>query len=755
MDPRTTLTMALFLEVLALCICSIIAHRSKKTTGMPVAKLDLALIPPVIGNLLIINSRVKLPAIIGYYIYFIGIDLVVLALIGFAIAYCKGANGSHRTPKTTFVLLAADAFQILLNPFTHHAFEFEKMHIGDDVYYRVIPHMGQYFHRVVDYTILVGIILIFTVVSIKTPKVYKERYVVILVSIVILSAWETYYIFTRAPVDRSMIGFGLIGVLVFYFSIVYRPLRFLDRMLSDIASDMQQAMFVFDPEDRCIWTNAQGMKLTCTAENELDSIREKLTAIFGEEPEGDSLRLNRIIGTGDNARYYTIEKKTMVDAKGRLSGSMISIRDNTEEQQRIKKEIYNSTHDRLTGLYTREYLYECIKSILESDSETVYLVIFIDVKNFKIVNDIFSSGFGDLALTQLADNLRNNLSERCIYGRLAGDTFGVLMPKDEFNSKNIDNGLSSFIVTDGSVEHHLLVHLGVYEVTDRKSDISVLFDRAHLAISTINEDFNTHIAYYDQQLREKVMWDQKIMTGLKAAISQGQLMPYLQPIADRDGNIVGAEALARWDHPEHGFMAPASFIPILEKNGQIVDVDRYIWRCACETLAKWENDMFLSVNISPKDFYFTDVVSEIKALVDEYGIPPRRLRLEVTETVMMNNADTIMATLDRLRKDGFIIEMDDFGSGYSSLNMLKEMPVDVLKIDMRFISETAEKQRARTIVKNIIRLSEELGIDSLTEGVETKHQFELLSEMGCELFQGYYFAKPMPISEFEDFAFNR
>ena len=200
-------------------------------------------------------------------------------------------------------------------------------------------------------------------------------------------------------------------------------------------------------------------------------------------------------------------------------------------------------------------------------------------------------------------------------------------------------------------------------------------------------------------------------------------------------------------------MSPASFIPVLEKNGLIIEVDKHMWRCACETLAGWaDNDLFISVNISPKDFYFTDVVKDIKDLVSEYGIPPHRLRIEITETVMVNNAEERMATLEELRAAGFIVEMDDFGSGYSSLNLLKEMPVDVLKIDMRFLSVKKNRDRARIIVKNIISLSEELGIDSLTEGVETEYQFEKLAGMGCRLFQGYYFAKPMPIEEFESFA---
>ena len=190
----------------------------------------------------------------------------------------------------------------------------------------------------------------------------------------------------------------------------------------------------------------------------------------------------------------------------------------------------------------------------------------------------------------------------------------------------------------------------------------------------------------------------------------------------------------------------------------IVEVDKHMWRCTCEILSRWQkanSDLFISVNISPKDFYFVDVVGEIKKLVEEFRLEPSKLRIEITETVMMNDAENRMALLDEFRKSGFIVEMDDFGSGYSSLNMLKDMPVDVLKIDMKFLGKTSDKAKAKTIVKNIINLTKELGIVSLTEGVETAEQYEALEEMGCNLFQGYYFAKPMPVYEFEEFIAYR
>ena len=197
------------------------------------------------------------------------------------------------------------------------------------------------------------------------------------------------------------------------------------------------------------------------------------------------------------------------------------------------------------------------------------------------------------------------------------------------------------------------------------------------------------------------------------------------------------------------------FVPVFENNGMISEVDQYMWQCACEILARWEKegiDRFISINISPKDFYFMDVAEVIKNLAKQYSISPGKLRIEITETVMMADINTRMSLLHDLKQNGFYVEIDDFGSGYSSLNMLKDMPVDLLKIDMAFLSKSNNEQKAEKIIHNIINMSYDLGISPLSEGVETEAQYHMLSQMGCQLFQGYYFAKPMSVTDFETYC---
>ncbi len=524
-------------------------------------------------------------------------------------------------------------------------------------------------------------------------------------------------------------------------------------MLADIVSDTKEAVFLFDPEKKCIWVNGPGCKLTGTTENEFEKAGNMLSVIFkGIDNFPEDIEAEFVLEDGEEAQYYEVTRGFFNDDIGKKLGSYVRARNITSEKRRVEREIYTTKHDALTGVYTREYLIKKISDKLKHQNLTEYYLASIHICDFKMFNDVYGRDFGDYALTQLTGWIKKYSDENCIYGRLTGDTFGSCLPKNLFIPEKLEEDLSVFTVKRGDIEHHLVVHIGFYPIEEQDKDISIMFDRAFLALDSIRDNYKQHLAFFDKDLRDKMIWNQEISSQLGAAIRENQIFPYLQPIVDNTGKIVGAEALVRWVHPKQGFMSPGEFIPLFEENGMIVDLDKHIWRYACRLLSKWQKkhpDIFLSINVSPNDFYLTDVLADIRGLVREYNVEPKNLRIEVTETSMIRDTDEKMKVLEDFRKLGFIVEMDDFGSGYSSLNMLKDMPVDVLKIDMKFLGSSSDQERSDVIVKHVIQLSEDLGIVSLTEGIETKEQFDVLSQMGCVLFQGYYFSKPIPITEFE------
>ena len=739
--------------ILTLLACAIDARRYYKSIGKAVSWLDIALIPPILGNAIIVIASHEWLAVVGYYIYYVGMDFFIFELVRFTEIYCRRTSKPRKAPRWIYWVLIANAIQFLFNPVTKHAFGVRWGIYNGEVFYFLEPSAGQYIHLIIATGLYFAVILTFAISTFRTSRIYREKFSVIFVTLVVVGLWETYFVFSKNPVDRSMIGFGAFGILAYYFSIHYRPLRLLDKMLSGIVSNGSDACFIFSPKGRCVWVNKAACNLVGVMEDDCEGAPEEIEYLFNIKLRRGNWSERHSTGSGDSIKYFLFENHEVFNDKGKITGYYLKISDVTKEQLRIRKELFEATHDMLTGLYTSDHLYKLIKQTINVHKDTDYMILYINIKSFKVVNDIFGNDFGDYAIKCFAERMKTSFSKRCIYGRLGGANFGILIPKDEFNTEALERQLALIKITQDSANYPIQSQIGAYEVDRAEKDIATMFANARLALISIEKDDSAHLAFYDDKLRNEILWNQEITAQLADAIRNRDLRPYLQPIADTDGNIVGCEALVRWIHKDHGFLAPFRFIPSLEKNGLIVEVDKYMWRCACEILSEWKKrgwNMFVSVNISPKDFYYLDVPEYIKGLVDEYGLDPKQLRVEITESVMVTDSDKVVSIMQKFRDYGFIVEMDDFGSGYSSLNMLKSLPVDVLKIDMNFLGKTDDEQKADTIVKNVINLAMDLGITSLTEGVETQGQYGVLADMGCKLFQGYYFSKPVPTDEFEE-----
>ena len=735
-------------------VCAIKALRSGKPIGKYVAMINGAIILPIVGNMIIIKAKTQGISYFGYYLSYIGMNTILITVINFTNLYCKGVDEekSHSKPYPIYALAAINMVQLCLGPVFHHVISLETIQLRDRVFYRDVPKIGLTLHRITDYILFLCILLIYIVAVVKTTRLYRGKYYVILLTLIASGLFQFISIKTREPVDRSILIHGVFGIVIFYLSIIYRPLGLLDTLLSNVISDMNDAVYVFDNTNRIVWTNDRALELLGLKEFKTGIVRKTLFDMFENiTGRGENWKENRIIGNN----YYILEKKSVKTEDNKLNGSFLVIRDDTERHNAIEKEVYDSRHDSLTGIYNMQYLYTRISELINS-SDREYILIYFNVKSFKLINENFGKEFGDVVLIDLAKWLRVNIKNG-VFGRLVADTFGVCIPKDEFDERYYLQQFKNFVVIYKNLEQRINIHMGVYTIINKSLDVSIMFDRAHLAILNIEENYKTVIKYYDEEIKQGLLEEQKLVGDFNDAIMNDQIVPYLQPIADRNGKIVGAEALARWIHPEMGFLPPYKFIPLFEKNGVITDLDIHIWEDVCKVLVEWKKtnpDKFISINISPKDFYYTDVLAVIVNLVRKYDIEPEKIRIEITETVMMNDFEERNNILSKLRAVGFIVEMDDFGSGYSSLNMLKDMPVDLLKLDMKFLSSD-NNDKSGIIIKNIINLANDLDIITLTEGVETKEQFESLVSKGCELFQGYYFAKPMPVEEFNEYLLKQ
>lgn len=286
-------------------------------------------------------------------------------------------------------------------------------------------------------------------------------------------------------------------------------------------------------------------------------------------------------------------------------------------------------------------------------------------------------------------------------------------------------------------------------------------DRALLALRSVKGSYSNKLAYYDGSLRNRLLDEQELIGSMQAAIDREEFVLYFQPQYNYDtGELVGAEALVRWNHPTRGMLSPGVFIPLFENNGFISTLDEYIWEHSCRTMRRWLDDadrlvpVSISVNISRLDIYNPNLCQTLKSLVEKYSLPPSYLKLEITESAYMETPEQLIEVVSTLQSMGFTVEMDDFGSGYSSLNTLKDVPVDVLKLDMKFLSIGDNDSRGGNILSSIIRMARWLQLPVIAEGVETKEQADYLNSIGCSFMQGYYFSKPVPDPEFEALLIN-
>lgn len=425
------------------------------------------------------------------------------------------------------------------------------------------------------------------------------------------------------------------------------------------------------------------------------------------------------------------------------AASLIELQENAAMVNQFK-------YDRLTGLYSREYFYQKVAERLAEDPDTPYAIVCSNVENFKVYNDIFGTKAGDRVLKNIAEAGRALTGEDGLCARYGADRFLYLQKQEALSGYLRQDSFLNKLVNVKDIS----LKWGVYKITTPSVPVEKMCDRAFLVADSIKGRYNQTVAVYDDVLRDKLLREQAITESMETALAEGQFAVYLQPKYWLKGNTLsGAEALARWIHPELGFLSPAEFIPLFEKNGFITRLDRFVWEQTCMLLRRWRQEGYpaipVSVNVSRADVYQEDLPETLTNLVERYGIEPQQFHLELTESAYTENPNQIITMVDELRRRGFVIEMDDFGSGYSSLNMLSQVHFDILKLDMKFIQTETAKPGEMSIMRFVVNLAKWLNLSTVAEGAETKAQVERLQDVGCDYAQGYYFSRPLPIPEFE------
>ncbi len=416
------------------------------------------------------------------------------------------------------------------------------------------------------------------------------------------------------------------------------------------------------------------------------------------------------------------------------------------------------SRDEVTGLYTKQYFLLRAAEILESNTEKkLYDFVCIDIEHFKLVNDSFGIEASNRILRHVADVLKESVSSKGgLVGHFSEDIFFVLMERpEEYTNESVGGWFDKVNDFPENKEKNVNLKLccGIYHIHSMKVPLSVMCDRAQMATEKIKGRYGVSFCIYDDSIRKQLLSDQQIIDSMESALSNKEFEVYYQPKYELvNETIAGAEALVRWNNPNLGFIPPGNFIPIFEKNGFITQLDMFVWETVCIDLHEWmaagHQPVAISINVSRADIYNPNLVNHLVSLIEKYQIPAKYLHLEITESAYSDAPEQIIKVVNELRKYDFPIEMDDFGSGYSSLNMLSEMPIDILKLDMGFVKNEMTRTTGKGILSFIIGLAKWLDLAVVAEGVETKAQISALKNMECNYVQGYYFAKPLCKKDF-------
>ena len=393
--------------------------------------------------------------------------------------------------------------------------------------------------------------------------------------------------------------------------------------------------------------------------------------------------------------------------------------------------------------------------IIDGHPNESFLLVYGDIDRFKVYNDLFGAPAGDRLLADIGAMIRDLMPAGAAAARLRADHFVCCCSRSSFDPDRMLAALDAWFASYRE-DFTFFVRLGIFPIDDPSLDVNLMCDRALLALRSAKSGYvGSKYVFYDEKLRSSVLKEQELAGEMIAALEGGQFVPYFQPqYRYATGRMIGAEVLARWNHPAKGLLGPTEFIPVFERNGLVATFDYYMWEQACRCLRMWidgrgiEGAPRLSVNLSRADIYRSDLCTYLEGLIERYDVPAELLHLEITESAYMEAPEQLIGAVTKLRAAGFVVEMDDFGSGYSSLNTLKDVPVDVLKLDMGFLGASASS-RGGLILASVVRMARWLDLPLIAEGVETKQQAAYRASVGCDYMQGYLFSKPVDRETFE------
>lgn len=690
-------------------------------------------------------------------LFFIGTDWLAMFMLFFAIGYTEIAiKYEHKLLVLFSVLCGLDSISLFVNNFTFHMFDLVQMVTsyglkfwGNDFGFL------HYVHLALCYVMVAMTFLYFGLSLFKAPGLCKTKYLGILIAYIIVIAANFICYSLNLVIDISVILYGALAGFICYFSTFTYPNKMLANMLRSINDTVSDAIVYFNTDGSCIYANRPAGELfenDHTFEPYLaEAYRENLEKSLKKNQ--NSLTIEDKFKINGRERHYTVEYRKDFFIEKNI-GSYIKLMDITEDYVNYRKERYAATHDSFTGILNRNGFFEAVDKTIEEKGTFGYVMLTSNIRDFKVVNELFGEDLGDDIIYKQAGILKTFSHPGTVYGRICDDKFAVYTKKEYFIESEFKAYMDLMQKVLETPSYSLKILVGVYYPQGMVETAQSMYDKALLATTRITNNYSQIFAYYDNNLMEKLLYEKTINMDFESAIENKEIQMMLHPIVNMNREWIGAEAISCWKHPNFGKLMPEKFIYILEKSGLIYKIDAYIWEEAAKVIKHWTEigikNFFISVNVSVKDFFYTDIYKTFTRLIERYDIVPESLHIEITEFVLMSDFAKVLSVVNKLQKAGFSVIIDNFGNDYSSLNMLKDFTSQGVKIGKELIKSTQDSERNKIILGSIINMSHALDIEVISDGIESEEQFKMMRDYNCKYFQGDYLSEPKLVQDFEE-----